>query len=56
MGIGGGAGHVHLLIGLEPTHCLSDVMRDLKKSSSSWVSKTTTKGEGGGLAPLPGCW
>ena len=31
---------MHLLIGLKPTHCLSDFMRELKKSSSSWVAKT----------------
>lgn len=28
---------MHLLIGLRPTHCISDVMRELKKSSSQWV-------------------
>ena len=36
-GIGGVADHVHLLVGLKATHCLSDFMRDLKKSSSGWV-------------------
>jgi REP element-mobilizing transposase RayT len=36
-GIGGVADHVHLLIGLKPTHCLSDFMRELKKASSVWV-------------------
>ncbi len=36
-GIGGVADHVHLLVSLKPTHCLSDFMRELKKSSSSWV-------------------
>jgi putative transposase len=35
--IGGIADHVHLLIGLRATHCLSDVMRDLKSASSEWV-------------------
>jgi REP element-mobilizing transposase RayT len=38
-GIGGTADHVHLLVGLKPTHCLSDFMRDLKKSSSTWVAQ-----------------
>ncbi len=38
-GVGGVADHVHLLVGLKPTHCLSDFMRDLKKSSSIWVSE-----------------
>ena len=36
-GIGGVADHVHLLVGLKATHCLADVMRELKKSSSLWV-------------------
>ena len=38
-GVGGVADHVHLLIGLKPTHCLSDFMRELKKASSIWVSE-----------------
>jgi REP-associated tyrosine transposase len=40
LGIGGVADHVHLLISLKATHRLSDVVRDLKKSSSSWVRET----------------
>jgi putative transposase len=36
-GIGGMADHVHLLVGLKATHCLADVMRELKKASSVWV-------------------
>ena len=36
-GIGGVEDHVHLLIGLKPTHCISDFMRELKRSSSRWV-------------------
>jgi putative transposase len=36
-GIGGMADHVHLLVGLRATHCLADVMRELKKASSAWV-------------------
>lgn len=39
-GIGGVADHVHLLVSLKPTHCLSDFMRELKKSSSSWIRET----------------
>jgi putative transposase len=31
------ADHVHLLIGLKATHCLADVLRELKKASSVWV-------------------
>jgi putative transposase len=36
-GVGGINDHVHLLISLKPTHCLSDFMRELKKASSIWV-------------------
>ena len=36
-GVGGTADHVHLLIGLNATHCLADVLRELKKASSAWV-------------------
>jgi putative transposase len=36
-GVGGVADHVHLLVGLKATHCLADVLRELKKSSSVWV-------------------
>ena len=31
------ADHVHLLVGLRPTHCLADVLEDVKGSSSKWV-------------------
>ena len=36
-GIGGVADHVHLLIALKATHCLADVLRELKKASSAWA-------------------
>ncbi len=36
-GIGGVADHVHLLVGLKATHRLADVMRELKKASSTWA-------------------
>jgi len=36
-GVGGIADHVHLLVALKATHCLSDFMRDLKKASSQWA-------------------
>jgi putative transposase len=39
-GIGGMADHVHLLIGLKATHCISDVLRELKKASSIWIHET----------------
>lgn len=38
LAIGGIEDHVHLLVGLKPTHCLSDVMREMKSSSSDWAS------------------
>tara|TARA_R110002073_G_scaffold133122_24_gene280346 strand:+ start:15163 stop:15606 length:444 start_codon:yes stop_codon:yes gene_type:complete len=39
-GVGGVEDHIHLLCGLKPTHCISDFMRELKKSSSTWVHET----------------
>jgi len=35
--IGGVSDHVHLLVGLKPTHCVSDVLRTIKKASSEWA-------------------
>ncbi|MBP8241268.1 MAG: IS200/IS605 family transposase [Thermoflexales bacterium] len=35
LSVGGVEDHVHLLIGLRPTHCLSDFMRALKSASSA---------------------
>jgi REP element-mobilizing transposase RayT len=37
--VGGVADHVHLLVSLRPVHCLADVMRDLKKESTSWAKE-----------------
>ena len=34
---GGTADHVHLLIGLKPTHVIADLVRETKKNSSTWV-------------------
>ena len=28
---------MHLLVGLRATHCLADVLRELKKAASEWV-------------------
>jgi len=36
-GVGGTADHVHLLVGLKATHCLADVLRDIKAGSSRWM-------------------
>jgi putative transposase len=35
--IGGVDDHAHLLIGLKPTHCVSDVLCTIKKASSDWA-------------------
>jgi REP element-mobilizing transposase RayT len=35
--VGGVDDHVHLLAGLKATHCISGVVRDVKKASSAWV-------------------
>jgi putative transposase len=40
-GVGGMEDHVHLLIGLKPTHCVSDVLREIKKASSKWVVESS---------------
>ena len=37
--IGGVNDHVHVLAGLRPTHRLSDVMRELKADSSTWIQR-----------------
>ena len=42
-GVGGVADHVHLLVGLKATHCLGDVLRELKKASSVWVHEEIGK-------------
>ncbi|HEX7137885.1 MAG TPA: IS200/IS605 family transposase, partial [Vicinamibacterales bacterium] len=35
--VGGTADHVHLVVGLKPTHTLADVLRVLKGDSSKWA-------------------
>jgi REP element-mobilizing transposase RayT len=37
--IGGVEDHIHLMLGLRATHCLSDFLRELKKASSVWASE-----------------
>lgn len=37
--LGGTGDHVHVLAGLRATHCLTDVMRELKIESSGWIHK-----------------
>ena len=38
--VGGVDDHVHLMASLRPVHCLADVMRDLKKDSTTWIKET----------------
>jgi putative transposase len=38
--VGGTNDHVHLLIGIRATHCLADILRDIKHASSEWVHRT----------------
>lgn len=42
--IGGVADHIHLLVGLKSTHCLADLVRDLKKAGTTWVQDTIPNG------------
>ena len=37
--VGGVVDHVHVFAGLRATHCLADVMRELKSDSSQWVHR-----------------
>lgn len=37
--VGGVADHVHLLLGLRATHCLADVVQEVKTASSKWVHR-----------------
>jgi putative transposase len=35
--IGGISDHAHLLLRLKATHCVAELMRDIKKASSQWL-------------------
>jgi len=37
--INGMSDHIHILIGLEPSMALSDLVRDLKANSSRWINE-----------------
>lgn len=39
--IGGTDDHIHLLVGLKATHALSDLLREFKKASSSFMKETS---------------
>jgi putative transposase len=41
--VGGSDDHVHLLLGLKATHCLADVLRDIKAASSAWAKQNVYK-------------
>lgn len=38
--VGGTNDHIHLLIGIRATHCVADVVRDVKHASSQWIHET----------------
>ena len=35
--IGGVEDHIHMLLGLKATHCIANIIREIKKASTSWV-------------------
>ncbi|MEM0543086.1 IS200/IS605 family transposase [Flavobacterium sp. j3] len=37
--INGMSDHIHLLIGMRPTQTISDLMQDIKASSSKWINE-----------------
>ena len=39
LSINGTTNHIHFLIGMKPTCCLSDLLREVKKSSNSFVKE-----------------
>lgn len=39
LAINGMPDHIHFLIGMKPSCCLSDLVREIKKSSNEWINK-----------------
>lgn len=39
LAINGTSNHIHFLIGMKPTCCLSDLVREIKKSSDSFIKE-----------------
>lgn len=37
--VGGTSDHVHVFAGLRASHCLADVMREVKSESSGWIHR-----------------
>ena len=50
--VGGVEDHVHILARLRPVHRVADVLRDLKKESSTWA-KTILIGDSTGRRVMP---
>jgi putative transposase len=42
--VGGVEDHVHALLDLKTTHCIADVIQELKKASSIWAAANHEKG------------
>jgi len=39
LAINGTSNHIHILIGMKPTCCLSDLVREIKKSSNTFINE-----------------
>lgn len=39
LAINGTANHIHILIGMKPNCCLSDLVREIKKSSNEFINE-----------------
>ncbi len=39
LAINGSANHIHILIGMKPNCCLSDLVREIKKSSNEFINE-----------------
>jgi REP element-mobilizing transposase RayT len=44
LAINGTSNHIHLLIGMKPTCCLSDLIREIKKSSNTFIKEKRFSG------------
>lgn len=39
LAINGMSDHIHILIGIKPSQSISDLMKDIKQSSSKWINE-----------------
>src|SRR5690606_14114819 len=39
LAVNGMPDHIHILIGMKPSCCLSDLVREIKKSSNDWIKE-----------------